>query len=92
MRELTYIGINPYVRADAIARIINSCYQQYAISGQVVIFHLLKSAKMAGKKIGLKKKISLNNEKLCDILCIGSKTFHIRYAEKEKKETKTYFI
>lgn len=42
------------------------------------------------------KKISLNNEKLCekrcDILCIGSKTFHISYDEKEKKETKAFFI
>jgi hypothetical protein len=42
------------------------------------------------------KKISLNNEKLCeklrDILCIGSKTLHISYDEKEKKETKAFFI
>jgi hypothetical protein len=38
------------------------------------------------------KKISLNNEKLCVILCIGSKTFHISYDEKEKKETKAFFI
>ena len=48
-------------------------------------------AKMAGKKIGL-KKISLNNEKLCDILFNGSKTLHISYDEKEKKETKAFFI
>ena len=43
------------------------------------------------KKIG-KKEILLNNEKLCDILCIGSKTLHISYDEKEKKETKAFFI
>ena len=42
-------------------------------------------------KIGL-KKFSLNNEKLSDILCIGSKTFHISYDKKEKKETKALFI
>ena len=45
-----------------------------------------------GKKKCALKEISLNNEKLCDILCIGSKIFHIDYDEKEKKETKALSI
>jgi hypothetical protein len=49
------------------------------------------AAENGREKIGL-KKISLNNEKLCDILFNGSKTLHISYDEKEKKETKAFFI